>query len=423
MDVTDHLQRDRASLPLDALLDEVQYRTLLYFWEGAHPQTGLPFEKRGADGEMVTDAVALSGVGFGLMALLVGTERGWISRDQSLARTALIVDSLFRAPRFHGAFSHLIHGTTCDVLPFSQRDDGGDLVETTLLMQGLICAREYFAGDGEAETELRAGITRLYDETDWRWYTRGDDDGPLYWHWSDGQDWIMNLPITGWNEALCAYILAAGSNTHPIDPQNYHAGWTRHGAFVNGETYHGTRLPFGEPLGGPLFLSQYAFCALDPRGLEDRYGDYWEQAVAHARINHDYCLTVPAYRTAGVWGLTASEIPHGYAANSPTHDAGAVAPTAALSSFPFLPREAEKSLRAFMAFGNGRLFGPHGFVDAFMPAGGWTAPHCIVIDQGPIVAMIENFRTGLLWNLFMQAPEVRRGLNRLEFQVGNQHSG
>lgn len=423
MDVTTQLAHAPASLPLDALLDDVQYRTFLYFWEGGHPETGLPFEKRRADGYMATDAVAMSGVGFGLMALLVGSERGWISREECLERTTLIVQSLYRAPRFHGAFSHLIHGTTCETLPFSQKDDGGDLVETALLMQGLICAREYFAGDNKTEAKLRADITRLYDETDWRWYTRGDDDGPLYWHWSEKHDWIMNLPITGWNESLSAYILAAGSNTHPIDPQNYHSGWTRNGAFVNGESYLGTRLPFGEPMGGPLFMSQYSFCALDPRGLEDRYGDYWEQVVAHARINHDYCLTVPEYAKAHVWGLTASEIPYGYAANSPTEDVGAIAPTAALSSFPFLPREAEKALRAFMAFDNGALFGPLGFVDAFTPSGDWTAPHYIVIDQGPIVAMIENFRTGLLWDLFMKAPEVRRGLARLEFQVGNQHSG
>lgn len=421
MDVTDHLAHEPASLPLDALLEQVQHRTFLYFWEGAEPQTGLPFEKRRFDGYMATDAVAISGVGFGLMAIIVACERGWVTRAQALERVGLIVESLFRARRFHGAFSHLIHGTTCDTLPFSQKDDGGDLVETTLLMQGLICAREYFDRQDDTEKNLASRITRLFDEVDWRWYTRGGD-GALFWHWSPGNDWIMNLPITGWNEALSAYILAAGSDTHPIDPENYHNGWARSGAMVNGESYFGTRLPFGEPLGGPLFLSQYSFCALDPRGLSDRYGDYWEQALAHARINHDYCLTVPEYLKAHVWGLTASEIPYGYSASSPTSDDGAIAPTAALSSFPFLPRESEKALRAFMAYDRGSLFGPLGFADAFAPGGGWTAPHYIVIDQGPIVAMIENFRTGLLWRLFMAAPEVRRGLARLEFEVGNQHS-
>jgi hypothetical protein len=401
--------------PLDTLLDQVQRRTFLYFWEGGHADSKLPYDKRWVNGALATEMISISGTGFGIMAILVATERGWVTRPQALERIDHIIERLLLAPRYHGAFSHMIDGATSGAIQFSQYDDGGDLVETTLLLQGLLCAREYFTGAAEPEARLRERITRLFDEVEWNWFTRAREDGPLYWHWSPNHAWVMNLPIVGWNEALSAYVLAAGSETHPIKPESYHAGWARSGAMRNGATYLGTPLPLGEPLGGPLFLSQYSFCALDPRGLSDRYADYWIQAVAHTRINRAYCLTIPAYAQYGVWGLTASEAPAGYNANSPTSDTGAIAPTAALASFPFLPKEAEEALRAMLRYENGKLFGAFGFVDAFAPATDWLAGTYLAIDQGPIVAMIENHRSGLLWNLFMKAPEVRRGLESLGF--------
>jgi hypothetical protein len=408
--------------PLDTLLDEVQRHTFLYFWEGSHVDSKLPYDKRWVNGALATEMISISGTGFGVMAIIVAAERGWIERFEALERIDLIVERLLLAPRFHGAFSHMIDGTTSASIQFSQYDDGGDLVETTLLLQGLICAREYFAGTEETETTLRNRITKLFDEVEWNWFTRGSKDGPLYWHWSPDHAWVMNLPIVGWNEALSAYVLGAGSDTHPITPENYHSGWARSGAMKNGKDYFGTELPLGEPFGGPLFLSQYSFCAIDPRGLTDRYGDYWQQAVAHTRINRAYSLSIPTYEQYGVWGLTASEAPGGYNANSPTSDRGAIAPAAALSSFPFLPKEAEEALRAFIRYENGKLFGDYGFADAFAPATDWVAATYLAIDQGPIVAMIENHRSGLLWSLFMKAPEVGRGLERLGFSSGHYSS-
>ena len=405
--------------PLDTLLDRVQYQTFLYFWEGAHADSKLIYDKRWVNGAIATNMVSISGTGFGLMAFLVAAERQWITRAEALERVTLILDRLSLATRYHGAFAHMIDGGNSETVQFSQYDDAGDLVETTLLLQGLICAREYFAGASENELAVRTSVTRLFDEVEWDWFTRGKDDGPLYWHWSPIHNWTMNLPILGWNEALSAYVLAAGSDTHPIRPESYHAGWARSGAMKNGEDYFGTQLPLGEPLGGPLFLSQYSFCAIDPRGLSDRYADYWQQAVAHTKINRDYCFSIPGYEQYGVWGLTASEAPNGYNANSPTSDMGAIAPTAALSSFPFLPEDAEEELRAMLRYEDGKLFGSFGFVDAFAPATDWLAPTYIAIDQGPIVAMIENHRSGFLWSLFMKAPEVRRGLERLGFTSGH----
>jgi len=400
---------------LDDCLDKVQSQTFRFFWEGAHPESGLAFDKCFANGDLSPNIVSVSGVGFGIMGIVVATERGWISRDAALERLTTMLEHLERSPRFHGAFAHFIDGDTGAAMHFSEKDNGGDLVETTYLMQGLICAREYFSTAEAQEEKLRACINRLFAAVEWSWYTRGENDA-LFWHWSPDHDWIMNLPIRGWNEALSVYVLAAGSETYPIKPENYHKGWARSGEMVNGNTYLGTVLPLGEPYGGPLFLTQYSFCAIDPRGLSDSYcADYFQQSVAHTHINHDYCAAVPEYRAAGVWGLTASDGQEGYGAHSPTFDKGVIAPTAALSSFPFLPVEAESGLRAMLDYQDGKLLGRFGFSDAFVPKTGWIANTYLAIDQGPIISMIENYRSGLLWKLFMNAPEVRRGLERLGF--------
>ena len=404
-----------SSSSLEDCLEQIQARTFRFFWDGAHPESGLPFDKCFVSGDPSPNIVSVSGTGFGILAIIVATEQNWISRAAALERLTTILRHLERSPRFHGAFAHFIDGATGAAMHFSEKDNGGDLVETAFLMQGLICAREYFQAATDEEEKLRACVDRLFGAVEWDWYTRGEN-GALYWHWSPDHDWIMNLPIRGWNEALSAYVLAAGSGTHPIGPENYHKGWARSGEMRNGASYLGTVLPLGEPYGGPLFISHYSFCALDPCGLSDRYcSDYRAQAVAHTRINHDYCMSVPGYRKAGVWGLTASDGPNGYGAFSPAHDKGVIAPTAALSSFPFLPAEAESALRAMLAYEDGKLLGRFGFADSFVPKTGWVAGTYLAIDQGPIIAMIENFRSGLLWRLFMKAPEVRRGLARLGF--------
>lgn len=229
----------------------------------------------------------------------------------------------------------------------------------------------------------------------------------------------MNTPITGWNEGLVAYVLAAGARQYSIDVDAYHSGWGREGRIRNNGSYYGERLPLGPPYGGPLFLAHYSFCTLDPRNMRDRYADYWSQVVSHARINYRHCVMNPKGHEGygpSCWGLTSSHGPKGYIANCPVNDVGIIAPTAALSSFSFLPVEAEAALRHFFRFRNGRIWGRYGFVDSFSPGGSWIAKTWLAINQGPIVAMIENFRSGLLWDLFMRAPEVRRGLKHLSIE-------
>ncbi len=393
------------------LLDEVQVRTLRYFWDHGHPVSGMAPER-----SSTPEVVTTGGTGFGVMALVAGTHRGFLERSGVVDRLRRMTAFLAGADRFHGAWPHWLDGSTGRTVPFSPRDDGGDLVETAFLVQGLLAARGYFDGEGD-EARLRAAIDELVAGVEWDWYTQGRD--VLYWHWSPHHGFAMDLPVRGWNEALVLYVLAAGAASHAIAPAAYHRGWASGGDFGNGRTYLGHRLPLGPDFGGPLFFAHYSFLGLDPRRLVDRHADYREQVMAQARIQHAYARRDPGGfgYSARCWGLTASDGPEGYGAWSPTHDRGVVAPTAALSSFPYLPKAAWAALFHFLTWDGGRLFGRLGFRDAFSPRTGWVAPDYLAIDQGPIVAMIENHRSGLLWRLVMEAPEVRRGLERLGFTV------
>jgi hypothetical protein len=324
---------------------------------------------------------------------------------------------LSRARCYHGAFPHFMNGRTGDAIPFGRKDDGADLVETSLLMMGLLCAREYFAGSAPQEGSVRARISELWDDVEWRWFTR-DERSVLYWHWSPYNGWAMDHQIRGWNECLITYVLAASSRRHAIDPEVYHRGFAGDGEMRSGKSWHDIELPLGMNYGGPLFFAHYSFCGLDPRGLTDRYADYWAQNVHHVLINRAHCMVNPN-KFAGYgetcWGLTASDDPWGYSAHAPDNDNGTISPTAALASVPYAPTEVMAVLRDFLRRHRKRLWREFGFVDAFCESEGWYADTFLAIDQGPIVVMIENHRTGLLWNLFMAVPEVRAGLRRLGF--------
>jgi len=406
-----------ATLADDELLEEVQRQTFRLFWEAAHPVSALAPDRRPAGRRQTDDLVAAGGSGFALMALIVAVERGWIRRAEALERLDAMLEVLGRATCYHGALPHFLDGRTGATLPFSRKDDGGDLVETSFLCMGLLTARQYFDRDTPAETRLRGAMSWLWEEVEWDWYARGARS-VLYWHWSPNNGWALEHEIRGWNECLVTYVLAAGAPRYPIDPQVYHRGFASGRDFINGKAWAGIELPLGPAFGGPLFFAHYSFCGLDPRGLRDRYADYWEQNLRHVRINHAHCVANPHHHRAygeHCWGLTASDDPDGYAVHSPDNDNGTIAPTAALASFPYAPAAAMKALRHFLgAFGE-RIWRRYGFVDAFCPQRDWYADSHLAIDQGPIILMIENFRTGLLWKLFMGAPEVQAGLRRLGF--------
>jgi hypothetical protein len=409
-----------ATLPDDALLEIVQRQTFRYFWEAAHPVSGLAYDRRTLRkraGDTVADQVTMGGSGFGVMALIVAAERGWVARDAALERLGRMLDLLVNARCYHGAYPHFMNGRTGETIPFWRKDDAADLVETSFLMMGLLCAREYFDRDTPEEAAARSLISILWNEVEWSWFTQGGRE-VLYWHWSPYNGWAMDHSIHGWNECLITYVLAASSPRYSIDPAVYHQGFASGSGFLNRKHWYDIELPLGMSYGGPLFFTHYSFCGLDPRGLTDRYADYWEQNVRHVLINRAHCVANPGeFEGYGesCWGLTASDDPKGYSAHTPDNDNGTISPTAALASLPYAPAEVMTVLRHFLKHHGKRLWRELGFVDAFCESQNWYADTFLAIDQGPIIVMIENHRTGLLWKLFMAVPEVQAGLRRLGF--------
>jgi hypothetical protein len=321
---------------------------------------------------------------------------------------------------FHGVFPHWLNGATGKVIRFSLKDDGGDLVETSFLFQGLLCAKQYFTQQNAEESEIRDKITRLWEGIEWNWHTRGNQN-VLYWHWSPNNGWSMNQQIRGWNQCLITYVLAASSPKYAIDASVYHQGWTSCCHFRNDRQFYGYKLPLGVDYGGPLFFSHYSFLGLDPRGLKDDYADYWQQNLNHTLINRDYVINNPKkFRGYSIdsWGLTASDSynkDRDYVAHSPSEDLGVISPTAALSAFPYTPEYSMAALKYFYNVLGDKIWSEYGFVDAFSEHHDWYAKSHLAIDQGPIIVMIENYRTGLLWKLFMSSPDVQRGLSKLGF--------
>jgi len=400
----------------DGLLDLVQKQTFKYFWDFGHPTSGLARE-RNTSGDVVTTG----GSGFGIMAIVAAINRQFVTRADGLARMQKIVGFLKTAQTFHGAFPHWMNGATGVVVPFSQQDDGADLVETSYLMQGLLTARQYFNDPGAPETTLRNDINTLWNAVEWDWFTQNGQN-TLYWHWSPNYAWSANMQVNGWDEALITYVMAAASTTHPITKAVYDNGWAINGAMKNGNTFFGVKLPLGPAEGGPLFFAHYSFLGINPNGLTDAYASYDVQNKAHALINYNYCVANPQGNSgysANCWGLTASDIENGYTASSPTNDVGVIAPTAAISSLPYTPTQSMAALRYFYYKLGDKMWGQYGFYDAFNLNDVWFANSTLAIDQGPIIDMIENYRSGLLWNLFMSCPEVKTGMRNLGFQSPN----
>lgn len=408
----------------DEFLNFIQKVHFNYMWEGAELVSGMAPERIHIDGDYPqtdADVVTTGGSGFGLAGLIVGIERGFIQRTDGISRLHQIIDFLAKADRFHGMWPHWIYGKTGKVKPFGKKDNGGDLVESAFLMQGLLCVREYFKNGNKTEKSLAQKIDTLWREMDWTWYQNGQD--VLFWHWSPEYNWEMNLPIKGYDECLIAYILGASSPTHPISVSAYHNGWARGGAIKSNAVAYGLPLIVkhngAEEYGGPLFWSHYSYIGLNPKGLKDQYADYWEVNKNQSLINYRYCVKNPKrFKGYGknCWGLTASYSVNGYAAHFPMkNDLGVITPTAALSSFPYTPDESMEALRHFYFDLGDKLWGKYGFYDAFSIQDNWFPQRYLAIDQLTIAPIIENHRTGLLWKLFMGAPEIQKGLKRLGF--------
>ncbi len=423
---TNHVNQ-KHSISDDSLMTLVQKQTFNYFWEGSEPNSGMARERIHMDGIYPLndfDVVTVGGSGFGIMATIVATERGFISPTEATEKFNRIVDFLAQADRYHGAWSHWIDGKTGKSKVFGDQDDAADIVETAFMAQALICLREYYK-DGTAEQQqIAQKADALWKGIDWNFFRNGKD--VIYWHWSPKHEWGMNHSIQGYDECLITYILAASSPTFAIPTSTYHKGWARDGAIVSSATKFGIPLVVKhnapENSVGPLFWSHYSYLGLNPKGLKDQYANYWDVNVNHAKINIAYAKENPKnFKGYGEnsWGLTASYSVKGYDAHHPENDQSVISPTAALSSTPYTPKESLKAMRYFYEEKGAQLWGKYGFYDAFSETENWYPQQYLAIDQGPIVVMIENYRTGLIWNLFMQAPEIKSGLKNLGFSSPN----
>jgi len=400
-----------------ALLDTVQKKTFKFFWDYGHPVSGLARDKTNTSD---LDDCSIGGTGFGILCVPVAVSRNFITRSEGLVRIQKIIDFLKgNAKTFHGAFPHRMNGTTGEVIVWSPKDDGADLVETSFLMMGLLTARQYFNGTNLDEVNLRSDINALFNNVDWGWFKK-DGQNALYWLWSPNHNWDASFMVRGWNETLITYLLAASSTTNTISKEVYDHGFANKGGFKNGQPYYGLTLPLGSALGGPLFLSQYSFLCVKPTGLADAYANYEIQTKNHTLINRAYCIENPkgyyGYSDS-CWGLTASSTNIGYTPLSPTNDLGVIAPTAALSSFAFTPNESMAALKFFYYRLGNYLWKDYGFVDAFNlntnPV--WIGPQELVYNQLPIMIAIENHRSGLIWDLFVSCPEIKAGMRKLGF--------
>ncbi|WP_081681292.1 glucoamylase family protein [Flectobacillus major] len=398
----------------------VQKATFEYFWDFAHPVSGMAAE-RSATPNIVTSG----GTGFGIMSIVTGVHRGWITRQEGVKHIAKIANFLGKAERFHGAWSHWLDGRNGKMIPFGEKDNGGDLVETAYLVNGLLIARTYFNGNTAEEKALRQSITQLWETVEWDWYaSRGDNH--LYWHWSPKYNWDMNMPIRGYNECLITYVLALSSPTHAIKPEVYQNTWKKSDFYENGKSYLGYKLSVGFPYGGPLFFAHYSYLSLDPRLMQDEKTNYWQHNLAQTLINYKHCVE-EAPKNFGYspenWGLTASDDYNFYDAHSPTNDNGTISPTAALSSFPYTPFESYQAMRYMYLKKGAILFGKYGFYDAYNAEKNWYSNQYLAIDQGPIVVMIENYRSGLLWSLGEKTKELQIGLQKMGIHKPNYPTG
>lgn len=424
-------EENTATQPLSdsALFDTVQRRTFEFFWTGGEPNSGLAAERIHIDGdypEHDQSTIAIGGSGFGLMAVLVGMERNYISKEQGFERLQKMVNFLEKADRFHGAWPHWLLDENGHVRPFGFDDNGGDLVETSFLLEGLLCVRQYYKDGNEAEKMLAAKIDSMWRGVEFDWYRHGGQN-VLYWHWSPNYEWKKNFAVHGFNECMIMYVLAASSPTHGVPAAVYHEGWAQNGDINKTSNYKNDTLHLfmqgNPPHGGPLFWSHYSFVGLDPHGLKDTYADYWKELSTMAKINYEWCVDNPKqFKGYGKdnWGLTASYSVNGYAAHAPdsANDLGVISPTAALSSFPYTPEQSMAAMRHWYDDSTlrSKIWGPYGFYDAFSETDEWYPQRYLAIDQGPAVVMMENYRSGLLWKLFMSCDEVKSGLKTLGFE-------
>jgi hypothetical protein len=431
-----------------ALLDDVERRSFQFFWDLADPRTLLI-----PDRAPTPSFSSIAAVGFGLTAYGIGAERGYVTRAAAAERTLATVRSLLAMkqgpePRgisgYKGFFYHFLDMRTAERFKTVELST----VDTSLLMAGVLFAQSYFDRGDPTETAIRSTAEELYERVDWPWEQARRPAISMGWTPEEGfhsYDW------RGYNEAMIVIVLALGSPTHPVDA----SAWEQYTKTYRWGTFYGQE----HLLFAPLFGHQYSHVWIDFRGIQDLFMrahgiDYFENSRRATLAQHAYAIANPnGYRDYGdrVWGLTACDGPmdatltidgrqrtfYGYAARGVTEgeirDDGTIAPTAAISSIVFTPELSLAALREMKSRYGSNLYSKYGFLDAFNPtlrtsrpgmAGrvdpkqGWFDVDYLGIDQGPIVAMIENHRSGLVWKVMRKNPHIARGLKRAGFTGG-----
>jgi len=418
----------------DELLTMLQEAAFHYYWEAAAPNSGMAFENLPGDDRIV----AMGASGFGVMAVLVGVERHFITRDQGRERLEKIVSFLEKAPKYHGAWSHYMNDATGETMPlFGMLDNGGDIIETSFMIQGLLTARQYFNGTDAREQALHQRISNLWEGVEWNWYRDKPDSAFLYWHWSPQWSYQIHHPLIGFNESLIAYLLAIGSPTHSVPASMYYSGWASQSAraleyragwsgspdgnhYKNEKTYYDIKLDVGVGSGGPLFFTHYSFLGFDPHLIQDKYtNSYFDNNRNIALINRAWCMDNPKHYQgygADAWGLTASFGPNGYTTPAPdkANDEGTITLTGALASFPYTPEASMAAFKHYYRDLGAELWGIYGPRDNYNPTLHWVSSHYMGLNQAPIVVMVENYRSGLLWKTFMSNPEATAALKKLD---------
>ena len=398
----------------DQFLEYIQQVNFDYFWYLANPSNGLV-----PDRSPTASACSIAAVGFGLSAIAIGVDHGWIGRTQAVMRVLTTLNTFLNGPQgsntsgtigYHGWFYHFLDMNT-------GVRAGAELssIDTALLLGGILDARQYFNGTNADETSIRTVADAIFDRVDWNWMSRGSNVVSLGWFPESGfidGDWI------GYNEAMILYCLGLGAPTNAL-PDSAWSAWT---SGYTWQTLYGySYVPFP-----PLFAHQYSQCWIDFRHIGDAYmnshnSSYFENSRRASLAQRAYCIANPLNNVGyngTVWGLTSCYGPSGYGAHGappPQGDDGTIAPTAAGGSIAFTPEYSLPTLKYFYKNYRPRMWTAYGFRDAFNLGQSWVATDELGIDQGPIVIMIENYRTQRVWKRFMQNEVVQRGLQRAGF--------
>jgi hypothetical protein len=423
----------------EAFLDNLEHDTFNFFWKTTDPQTGLTPD-RFPDSEFSS----VAGIGFALTAYVVGVKRGYVTRAQAAERTLTTLNFLLQAPQgsqetgqagYKGFFYHFLD------MKDGNRYENSELstIDTALLMAGVLTSQSYFVKDKDVERKIRDDAETLYGRVDWTWaYSR--EHKPLIslgWFPETG---FMSYDWSGYNEAMILYILALASPKHPIESN----AWDKWTSTYQWKTFYG----YSYVNFGPLFGHQYSHIWIDFRGIQDKYMrskgiDYFENSRRATYADRAYCMDNPekwhGYSDM-MWGLTASDGPnpgkiprngfHNYWARGSSaeyrRDDGTLAPTAAGGSVAFAPAISVPTLAYLRTELGDKLYGEYGFRDAFnlsypgasKSSPGWFAKDYLAIDEGPILLMIENYRTALIWNLMKRNKHIKDGLHIAGFKGG-----